>query len=199
MIAQLAERRYPLWLIRVLRIALFAAFIAISARISIPIPGTPVRFTMQVLSVLLSGMILGSFEGAMSVIAYLGAIALNLPLDSGWVGSLAFVGPSAGFLIGFVPAAAIAGLGGRITHERWKLVGLLLFVLLAVLVLHIIGFFGLLAHPVTGGSWSIALSFGAVPFVFVDLGKVLLAASLVKLGRESWLRWLAPLSPNTGG
>jgi biotin transport system substrate-specific component len=198
MIAQLAERRYPLWLIRVLRIAVFAAFIAISAKISIPIPGTPVLFTMQVLSVLLSGMILGSLEGTMSVIAYLGVIALNLPLDSAGRGAAAYIGPSAGFLIGFIPAAAIAGLGWRITNERWKFVGLLLLGLLAVLVLHIIGFFGLLAHPVTGGSWSIALSFGAVPFVFVDLGKVLLAASLVKLGRESWLRWLAPLSTPGG-
>jgi hypothetical protein len=37
---------------------------------------------------------------------------------------------------------------------------------------------------------------GVVPFILVDSGKALLAAALVNLGHQSWLRWLAPRLPN---
>src|SRR6266849_884728 len=96
MLTQVMERQYPLWLIRVLRISLFTVLIAIAAKIAVPIPGTPVPITTQVLAVLLAGMSLGPIEGAISVIAYVGAIALGLPLDAKGIGALALVSPTAG-------------------------------------------------------------------------------------------------------
>jgi biotin transport system substrate-specific component len=189
MLAQVTSRHYPLWLVRALRITFFSVLIAIAARISIEVPGTPIKITMQVISVLLAGMLLGPIEGAISVAAYVGAIALGAPIDSRGIGSLALVGPSAGFLIGFILAAFIAGLGWRLP-ERVKLVVSILLGLAALVVIYFFGVLGLL--PSNGGSWAIAFAKGAVPFIFIDLGKVLFAASLSMLGRESWQRWGLP-------
>jgi biotin transporter BioY len=59
-----------------------------------------------------------------------------------------------------------------------------------VIVVHICGVIGLTA--IFHGDTAAAIMAGSAKFVLADFGKVLLAASLVKLGRESWLRWLAP-------
>jgi biotin transport system substrate-specific component len=163
-LTNLTSRHYPVWLIRVLRIALFTVLIAISAKISIPIPGTPVPITAQVLAVLVTGMVLGPVEGFISVAVYLGAIVLNIPVDAKSAGSAALFRGTAGYLI---------ALG-----------------IVAVIVDYIPGVIGLM--PFYANSLEATLVGGVAPFVLVDFGKVLLAASLVKLGRESWLRWLAP-------
>src|SRR4051812_14099048 len=102
MLAQVTSRHYPLWVIRVLRIVLFTVLITIAARVSIPVPGTPVPITMQVLSVLLAGMVLGPVEGGLSVVAYVGAIAAGVPLDAKGFGAASLISPTAGFLIGFI-------------------------------------------------------------------------------------------------
>ena len=65
---------------RLLAIAALTALTAIGARITIPLE--PVPFTFQVLAVLLAGMLLGARDGALSQLAYVGLIALNLPLDA---------------------------------------------------------------------------------------------------------------------
>jgi len=189
MLAQVMSRRYPLWLVRLLRVALFTVLIAVTARLSISVPGTPVPITMQVFSVLLAGMVLGPLEGSASVVAYLTAIALNIPVDARGVGTLALVGPTAGFLLGFVPAAAISGLAWRLDGWR-RLLASFGVGFAALLVLYAFGVAGLL--PFFKGSWSAAFAAGAIPFIFIDCGKVLLAASLATLGRDSWKRWLLP-------
>ncbi len=87
MIAELASRRYPLWLVRVFRVALFSVLLALAARVRIELqPNTPVPITGQTLIVFLSGMVLGPVEGAASVIAYVAAIAGGLPLDTRGLG-----------------------------------------------------------------------------------------------------------------
>ncbi len=189
MFAQVMSRHYPLWLVRLLRVALFTILIAVTARLSLSIPGTPVPITMQVFSVLLAGMVLGPLEGSASVVTYLTAIALNMHIDAGRIGTLALVGPTAGFLLGFVPTAAISGLAWRM--EGWRrLFASIGFGLAVLVVLYAFGVFGLL--PFFKGLWSAAFAAGAIPFIFIDCGKVLLAASLATLGRDSWKRWLLP-------
>jgi biotin transport system substrate-specific component len=187
MFAQILSRHYPLWLIRVLRISLFTVLMVISAKIRIQIPGTPVPITMQTMVVLLTGMALGPIEGATTMLAYLGGIAMGMPLDAYNKAALALVGSTAGFLVGFVPGALIAGLGWRLKGQR-RFIASLLLGALAMIVIYAFGTLGLL--PVFGGSLPAALQAGVVPFVLADFGKILLAASLVLLGRESWLRWI---------
>ncbi|HVO42753.1 MAG TPA: biotin transporter BioY [Aggregatilineales bacterium] len=178
---------HPLWLIGLLRIAFFVVLIALCAKIQIPVPGTPVPITLQVLSVLLAGMILGPIEGGISAAAYLGAIALGLPLDAYNHSAAALLSPTAGFLIGFVPGAMLAGLSWRVSKYRF----------FACLVAGIAGLAAIYGLGVAGlyrlsGLWVTAIALGAIPFLLVDAAKVMLASSLVMLGRESWLRWITP-------
>ena len=106
---------------RLLAIAALTALTAIGARITIPLE--PVPFTFQVLAVLLAGMLLGARDGALSQLAYVGLIALNLPLDARALGAAALVGPTAGYIYGFVLMAFVAGWlvehGAQRAWQRW--------------------------------------------------------------------------------
>ncbi len=171
----------PSWQIRLLRIALFTGLTILSARLRIDLPNNPVPITAQTLIVWLAGMSLGPVEGALSQVAYVGLIALGAPLDARGLGALALFGPTAGYLIGFIPGAFVAGLAWRRP---------LLFNVIAgfggVIVVHVLGIAGIaLAQHIT---WGLAVGFD-IQFVAVDFGKALLAASLVNLGISSWKRW----------
>lgn len=98
-------------------IALFAALVAVLGLVpAITLPfGVPI--SAQSLGIMLCGTVLGARRGALAVILFLVLVAIGLPLLSGGRGGLGvFVGPSAGFLIGFPVAAFVAGL----VVERWK-------------------------------------------------------------------------------
>jgi biotin transport system substrate-specific component len=189
MLAEMTGRRYPLALIRVLRFGFFVALLAIAAKIRFVLPDTPVPITMQTLAVFLTGMALGPAEGALSVAGYVAAIAGGLPLDTYGLGPAVFAGPTAGYLLGFIPAAFVAGLAWRVS-ERYKLILSIACGLAAAILILAAGTLGVAIFRQI--VWWDALLLGLFPFMLVEPGKVLLAASLVKLGRESWLRWIAP-------
>ncbi|MCB0116842.1 MAG: biotin transporter BioY, partial [Caldilineaceae bacterium] len=92
---------------RLASIIAFALVTAISARISIPME--PVPFTFQPFAVLLAGMILGARDGMLSQLLYVGMLALGMPIDSRAIGAAALMGPTAGYIYGFVPAAFVVG------------------------------------------------------------------------------------------
>jgi biotin transport system substrate-specific component len=82
--------------------------LTLSAKIKLPLPYVPM--TLQTLVVLLIGAAYGWRLGVATVIAYLGEGAAGLPVFAGPVGGLApLVGPTAGYLFGFVAAAFITG------------------------------------------------------------------------------------------
>ncbi len=93
-------------------IALMAALTAVGAMISLPVvPFSPVPVSLQTLFVLLAGLILGPRGAVFAVLLYLAAGCLGLPVFTGGKSGLAaFLGPTGGFLVGFIPAAAICGL-----------------------------------------------------------------------------------------
>ena len=92
-------------------IGLFAAFIVVLGLMpSIPalIPGVPI--TLQSLGVMLAGALIGPKRGALACLVVIALVALGLPVLSGGRGGLGvFAGPTVGFLIGWVPAAAVTG------------------------------------------------------------------------------------------
>src|SRR5512135_1582582 len=96
-------------LVRAATIALFVALTALTARVTIPLPFTPVPITLQVMVVLLAGLTLGAKDGALSQIAYVASIAMGLPFDANGLGATAFASPTAGYLIGFIAGAFVAG------------------------------------------------------------------------------------------
>lgn len=94
------------------RIALFAAVIgALGLLPKFDLPFTSgVPITAQTLGVMLAGIFLGARNGALAVLLFLFIVALGMPLLAGGRGGLApFFGPSAGFLLGFVPGAFVTG------------------------------------------------------------------------------------------
>ncbi len=99
------------------RIAVFAALIAALGLPGTLFPfGTTVPITAQTLGVMLAGAILGSWRGAAAVIVFEILVLVGLPLLAGGRGGPAvFVGPSAGFLIGWIVGAFVIGV---IAHPR---------------------------------------------------------------------------------
>ncbi|MER6509709.1 biotin transporter BioY [Nonomuraea sp. NPDC001636] len=104
------RRRFPTG--DLARIAVFAALIAVlGAPGAVNVFGNAVPITLQTLGVMLAGAILGSRRGALAVVVLLVLVAAGLPLLAGGRGGLGvFTAASAGFLLGWVPGAAVTGL-----------------------------------------------------------------------------------------
>lgn len=83
---------------------------ALMAQIAIPLPFTPVPITGQTFGVLLTGAILGSRRGALSMALYLLEGVSGLPVFAGGAsGPERLLGPTGGYLLGFVAAAWVTG------------------------------------------------------------------------------------------
>jgi biotin transport system substrate-specific component len=94
--------------IRVALIVIGILLLTLSAKINLPLPYVPM--TLQTLVVLVIGVAYGWRLGVVTVIAYLAVGALGLPVFAGPVGGLKpLLGPTAGFLFGFVIGALITG------------------------------------------------------------------------------------------
>ena len=98
--------------LRALLLALLgSALLTISAKIEVPF--YPVPMTMQTLVVLLLGMAFGARLGAATVLLYLAEGAVGLPVFAGTpergIGIAYMLGPTGGYLVGFVLSAAITG------------------------------------------------------------------------------------------
>ncbi|MBN2141032.1 MAG: biotin transporter BioY [Desulfovibrionaceae bacterium] len=90
-------------------IALMAALMAAGAYMSIPVAAVP--FSLQTMFVLLAGYLLGPVRGAVAVGLYLAAGLIGLPVFSGGRSGLAhLLGPTGGFLFGFLVLAYLAGM-----------------------------------------------------------------------------------------
>ena len=94
---------------RALSVVLFAVLTAVGAKIAVPLPGTAVPFTLQVVAVLLAGIVMGPRLGAASQLLYLGAGMAGLPVFAAGGGLAYLLGPTGGYLLAFPIAAAIAG------------------------------------------------------------------------------------------
>ncbi len=164
---------------RVLRgailIALGTALLTLSAKVNLPLPYVPM--TLQTLVVLMIGAAYGWRLGSATVIAYLAEGALGLPVFAGPVGGLApLVGPTAGYLYGFVLAALATG---WLSERGWDRSVPLLFVAMGLGHILILGAgFSWLAFGVKLGvdkAWLV----GIVPFIAASLVKNALGAALV--------------------
>ena len=161
-------------------IAVFVGITALTARIVIPLPFTPVPITLQTLAVVLSGLVLGSRGGAMAQLSYLGLIAMGLPFDSAGVGAAALFGPTAGYLIGFVPAAFVAGwLAERFAITNWW--GNFAAAVAGTLVIYLVGVSWL---AVLLGNLQTAIVAGILPFIIFDLVKAAIAAGVAESGKR---------------
>ena len=152
-------------------------FVAICARIYIPLPGTPVPLTVQNLGVLLVGLALGSRRGFAALALYLAEGATGLPVFSphGLGGIAQILGPTGGYLIAYPFVAALTGYifeRGKPTFARAAFASLAGEVLLFT--------FGISWLYVLTHSLARALSFGFYWFIFAEVIKIMLAAGAVR-------------------
>ena len=118
--------------------ALFAALTAAVAWFKIPLPFTPVPITLQTLVVLLSGAMLGSYYGALSMIIYLVVGAIGLPVFAGGSSGVgALLGPTGGYLFSYPIASFVIGkmLEKKSLSKFLKYFSFVAVVLLVVIVL----------------------------------------------------------------
>lgn len=161
-------------------VAAGAALTAIAAQISIP--AYPVPFTLQTLLVLLVGATLGSRRGLLSLGLYaligLAGVPVFAPKADGShvVGIDAFVGPTAGFIFGFIAAAFLVGL---LAERKWSSHVLKTFIAFVTgsAVIYLIGV-PVLATAAFAGDFISAINY-MVPFMVWDVVKAVIAAGLL--------------------
>lgn len=161
---------------------------ALLAQVSILLPGTPVPMTLQTLAVRLTGGLLGSRLGAITMLGYLLAGSLSLPVFAGGAGGAErLVGPTAGYLVGFVVSAWMMG---HLTERGWdrRFGRGLAAMALASLPIYTLGVVGLwLALP----DWTFAtvLERGLLWFLPGDALKLLVGAGLLAWGWRA-VEWI---------
>lgn len=151
----------------------FAGSVFIAACAQIAVPVGPVPMTMQTFAVLLVGAAFGARLGAAAAALYLLEGAVGLPVFSGFLGGpAAFAGPTAGYLLAFVPAAWLVGLARDRGLMARASTAVFPMVLATALIL------------AGGGAW-LAMVFGAdawtvgvLPYLFGGVLKIALAAVL---------------------
>ena len=155
--------------------SLFAALTAVGAFVAIPIG--PVPIVLQNMFVFLAGLLLGSRWGLASVGVYLLAGACGLPVFAGGLGGIGrIVGPTGGYLIGYLPAVFLIGKIANRTPPR------VLFDVLAMIcgsvALYACGIAWL--KILTGMTVTKALAVGMFPFLIGDAIKIAAAAAIAK-------------------
>jgi biotin transport system substrate-specific component len=169
------------------RMALMLALIIVGGAFALPVPAIGVPVVLQNMVIMLAGGLLGKKRGSLTVLVFLGLVATGLPLLSGGRGGAAlFVGPSAGFLLGFLLCPLIEGLlfQGIGQQHYWQI--WLVYWLGGALLINFCGSFSLAL--VSHVSWWSGLKMAAF-YLPMDTAKVVVAALIhQRLQRQGVLR-----------
>jgi len=161
-------------------------FVALCARVALPLPFTPVPLTLQNFGVLLVGLSLGGRRGFAALVLYLAEGLMGLPVFSptGPGGIAQLLGPTGGFLLAYPFVAGIAGwvfeksaAGTKKGFARAAAAGVLAEICLFAGGL---GWLAMLTH-----SFALAVRFGLYWFVFAEIIKIMSAAALA----SGWQRF----------
>src|SRR5580704_4341436 len=177
-----AER--PFSLIKQTAIVICAsAVIAVCARLTVPLPFTPVPLTLANFGVLLVGLSLGSRREFAAAALYLTWGAMGLPVfaSSGPGSFLQMLGPTGGYLWAYPVVAFLAGWVAE--HGTPSFTRNLVGALAAEVVLFAAGISWLVVYT---HSWRQAAFFGLYPFLFAEISKVMVAAAGAKRLRRSF-------------
>lgn len=165
----------PAWV----AVPLWTLAITVAAQVRIPVPGTDVPMTLQLLAVLLAGFAMSPGRAVAAVLLYLACGASGLPVFAGPGG---LFGATGGYLFGFVLAAFLVSLLKGDGNARFgRILSVALLGTGAVFTLGLAWRVGLAG--IVGGDVVLALSTGAVPFVVKGAIETLLVASMVSATR----------------
>ena len=151
-------------------------FVALCARVTVPLPFTPVPLTLQNFGVLTVGLLLGSRRGFAALALYLVEGAVGLPVFSPAIlgsGITHLVGPTGGFLMAYPLVAFIAGYIYENSSRRFAWAALSAVAAELVLFAGGLSWLAVLTH-----SASLALRYGLYWFVFAEVIKVQMAAAV---------------------
>jgi biotin transport system substrate-specific component len=157
--------------------------VALCARVTVPLPGTPVPLTLQNFGVLVVALLLGSRRGFAALALYLVEGASGLPVFSpaGPGGVAQILGPTGGFLMVYPLVAFVAGWIYERSPRRFSWAAFSGMVAELVLFGGGLGWLMVLTH-----SASQAVRWGLYWFAFAELIKVFMAAAVA----ERWNQWI---------
>ncbi len=149
--------------------------IGVSAQFSINLPFSPVPITGQTLVILLAGVLLGKNRGAAAVGLYLAEGAVGFPVFAGGKsGFVTLLGPTGGYLFGFLAAAYVVGILCELRYDR-SLIYTGTSLIVGNLIIYIFGLFWLVRFV---GEFQ-ALQLGLFPFLVGDVLKLLIGVILL--------------------
>ncbi len=159
------------------RVVGFCGLTALAAQVRIPVPGTDVPMTLQLLAVLLAGLLLPVREALASMALYLVCGAAGLPVFAPH--SLGILGPTGGFLVGFLPGVCVIGwLRGR-SHP-----GVVRLIVASAAAAAVVLTLGTAWRAAWLGDWTVAAATSLAPFAPKAFVEVLLAAGLARQVRR---------------
>jgi biotin transport system substrate-specific component len=149
---------------------LFAALLCTGAYISILLPISPVPLALDNFFAILGGLLLGPLWGGVASAIYVGIGALGFPVFSGGRGGIAhIVGPTGGYLVGYIVGAVLAGACAK----KRRVISIVLGTILGFLVILVLGSAGL--RVISGVDWAKAVAVGVIPFIPGDTIKAAMA------------------------
>ncbi|MCR5206000.1 MAG: biotin transporter BioY [Lachnospiraceae bacterium] len=162
--------------------ALMAVIISVCSWISIPLI---VPFTLQTFAIFFALILLGGAYGTLSICIYILLGVIGIPVFSGFKsGAAVIVGPTGGYIVGFVFSGLLFILMTKLFGDRKIIV--IISMVLGLLVCYLIGtlwFMYVYAGTESAGSFGEVLSLCVIPFIIPDICKMILAyimAGLVK-------------------
>ncbi len=156
-------------------IVLGSLIIYLCARITFPVPGSPVPVTGQTFGVLLVGGALGSRRGVASVALYVLIGLIGFPFFAEGKGGVGVIlGATGGYLVGFILAGAVVGRLAELGWDR-RVLGALAAMAIGNVVIYLVGVPWLMA--VLDVDLATGIKLGVTPFIVGDIVKLLLAAA----------------------
>ena len=169
------DRRMSRLLAQLVFILAGGTLLAASAQFKVMVPPSPVPITGQTLVVLMIGMAFGPRLGAITILAYILAGLRGLPVFAGGGAGLpVLVGPSGGYLVGFVAAAFVIGLLAQRGMDR-SILRTALAMVVGTLVIYLFGY-AWLASLI---GMEKAFLFGIQPYLWGHAMKLGVAACLM--------------------
>jgi biotin transport system substrate-specific component len=169
--------------VKIAAVLLVTALTALAAQISVPLPFTPVPFTLQPMVVLLGGAALGPRLGMASQVLYLALGIAGFPVFAASAalpqGPLRLLGPTGGYLVSYPVAAFVAGaLAERGFDRRYMTSVAGMAAGLAVVFTFGVLWLAWFARP-AGAGLAAALRTGLYPFLPADIIKICIAAAIM--------------------
>lgn len=152
--------------------------LALASQVSVRLSISPIPITLQTLAVLLIGATMGSKRGASAILLYIVEGASGMPVFAGGLSGIAYMlGPTGGYLLGFVAAAYVVGFCAERGYDRHVVTT---FIILAIgnAITYTFGLLWLAFYV----EKSLALQMGLFPFITGDVLKIVMASLILPSG-----------------